>query len=1271
MKAIAKPFIVCVVWAAAQVPSAMAGWDLVAQGTQAAVGMIAQQDEATDAERRQAADQWVKRARQAMKDGNLDLADDYVMRAEKIDAKYNSMLSRFSDSPAKVRRDLTEARKKSGKTVAAPSQRMTPSRPSQEEPAQTAASGRSSGPGTGKIVESLTDDSRAKAQRFLESGRNALKQGAINEAIAWRQKALATGASFGPGEYSPADLARELQQAGVDPNRLTRAIPAPRTLIPDDDVQQNLERLPSIQGLGASPRTSATTPTSRSGVSSPRDEALRLAARARAALDRNELALAKQLAEQADSFHVPDSSFAPGDVRPWEVLLQVESAINRSQGVVPAGHFEPVPAAGNEAASGGQFPVSQGLYDTNRDTTRNTYAQNQVPIPNQNPPLNQNPALNQIPTPAVDPPAELLPERPSPGVKLFEQGMSELGAGDREKALASFREAWKYQQELPPDVRQQLTDKLFSLPQSGTAPRRVEPQPSPLEEVSSQQQLLYQKLYREIAAEEQGAEKDISRDPKGSLQRMNALRDRVSQADLDAAAKKQLLTFVDRGIVRLESYIQQNKGDIELRERNEHVLNEIEQGRLRKFEVDDTIAAKVDEWNKLMEEERFPEAEVIARQVRELAPDNPISRTLLLNSKMRMRHIEQDRIKDLREGGVYDALTGVEKSLMPTDKDYDFGEVKRWEILSTSRAQLLRDQQKRMSPAELQIREALKKQVEVSFENRPLKEVMETLGAMTGINIFLDTSGLSAEGVTSDTPVSLNLPQPISLQSVLDLILQQFRLGYVIQNEVLRVTSEQAKNSNTIQTTYYVADLVVPIPNFVPSYNVGLPAAIREAHQTLGYGSTIQPISTAPLAYAQNDPANINSGVLAQPGTYSLVPKNNRPVTQNGTFPGSMGGAALADFDTLIELIQQTIAPDTWVDAGGTGAIEPFPTNLSLVISQTQDVHDQIADLLEQLRRLQDLQVAIEVRFITLQDDFFERIGIDFDAEIDDNILQLRRDDQGPSMAIGLDDNGVPTADLDFPFNQGSLQVSTPPFAGTQVASGATFGLAILSDIEAFFIIRAATGNERSNVLTAPKVTLFNGQAASVADVSQRPFVIGLIPVVGDFAVAHQPVITVLNEGTQLGVQAVVSSDRRFVRLTLVPFFSQIGDVEEFTFSGSTTTDSGTNVVDPDGNPTGDKNNEAATRSGTTIQLPTFSFTTVSTTVSVPDGGTVLLGGIKRLREGRNEFGVPGLSKIPYVNRLFKNVGIGRETQSLMLMVTPRIIIQEEEEKKLGLNLEQ
>ncbi|MCS7046859.1 MAG: type II and III secretion system protein, partial [Gemmataceae bacterium] len=83
------------------------------------------------------------------------------------------------------------------------------------------------------------------------------------------------------------------------------------------------------------------------------------------------------------------------------------------------------------------------------------------------------------------------------------------------------------------------------------------------------------------------------------------------------------------------------------------------------------------------------------------------------------------------------------------------------------------------------------------------------------------------------------------------------------------------------------------------------------------------------------------------------------------------------------------------------------------------------------------------------------------------------------------------------------------------------------------------------------------------------------------------------------------------------------------------------------------------------FQQPTFTTISLNTTVNVPDGGTVLLGGLKTLSEGRNEYGPPILSKIPYLNRLFRNIAYGREAQSLMIMVTPRIIINEEEEQIL------
>ena len=86
-----------------------------------------------------------------------------------------------------------------------------------------------------------------------------------------------------------------------------------------------------------------------------------------------------------------------------------------------------------------------------------------------------------------------------------------------------------------------------------------------------------------------------------------------------------------------------------------------------------------------------------------------------------------------------------------------------------------------------------------------------------------------------------------------------------------------------------------------------------------------------------------------------------------------------------------------------------------------------------------------------------------------------------------------------------------------------------------------------------------------------------------------------------------------------------------------------------------------------TVQLPTFSFNTVNTTVTAPDGGTIGLGGVARASSGRTERSVPMLGKLPYAGRLFNNRGIGQDYSNGYTTVTPRIIILEEEEAKLGL----
>jgi len=1243
---------------------ALAGRTAPAEVTSYAIASMAvgQSGEA-DALRR--AQSLLRSAPEAIQAGKYAEAERLIAQAEATGARFDPLKARWADTPAKLRKELEQT--KSG-AAASPAER------------------------------------KRVASGYLDTARKALQRGDKQSAVQFYQKAVAQKASFTAGEFSPLMLATELRKAGISPAQLnapaatggltrlppvasnadrTGSNPAPQ---PNQFSQTGQRQVQTVgdstvkvyEFPGSNPRP-ADTAQPRTPASRVKLEALRLVAEAQAALDRNEVYLAEQLIDRAESLRVPDTAFVAGETRPWEVRMQIDRAVARGADVRQASATE-----GSAPYRPQRYPARQGIYRPENDNTRNVPANQLTGPENFDPRGGFNPnVVDNNARPSIPPEIDMeVPEEAAP--QLYQEGLEALQRGQREHALFFFRHAWRFEEQLDPAFRQQIQDKLaqLSVADNPKPPRPLEPRedlnpvpPSALESADDEQTVLRQRLFREITAETNAAERMKRDDPRGARDKIEALRERVDAAQLDSRSKRQLLLLVDKSLTQLNAYIKQNLAQIELDEANDEVRDNIKRQQRMRLESQDKLAQLVEEFNVLMDQGRHYEAEVIAKQANEIAPDEEVVRTMLWKSKFVRSYNEQVSIRQRSERGFVDQMAGVDESAIPfNDRNpYVFPDLKEWDGLSRRRSELLRDRNTRLSESELEIQASLKKPVEVSFSQRPLAEVVATLGKMAGVNVHLDPQGLAAEGVTSDTPVDLDLEQPISLKSALNLILEPLRLSYVIQDEVLKITSEQTRESDVYAEVYNVADLVIPIPNFVPSYNLGLPGAIAAAHRNVGVGGMVGSQANVPLTLAQNSDASaIDPLTMANVG---LEGYNSSRAPQNvGAGPGGLGGGVQADFDSLIELITTTIAP-TWDEVGGAGAVSPFETNLSLVVSQTQDVHEQIADLLDQLRRLQDLQVTIEVRFITLSDDFFERIGIDFDFQIDDNVsaannplLNPQNEDTSPSITVGLGQDGLPTADLDLTFNQDSFGSAVPTFGGFDAATAANFGFAILSDIEVFFLLQASQGDQRTNVLQAPKVTLFNGQQAFVSDTAQTPFVTSIVPVVGDFAVGQQPVITVLSEGTSLSVQAVVSSDRRFVRLTLVPFFSRIGEVTEFTFEGSVSSDSGSVVVDPSDDEDTVTNNEQITRTGTTVQLPTFAFTTVTTTVSVPDGGTVLLGGIKRLSEGRNERGVPMLSKVPYINRLFKNVGIGRTSQSLMMMVTPRIIIQEEEEERLGID---
>ncbi len=901
--------------------------------------------------------------------------------------------------------------------------------------------------------------------------------------------------------------------------------------------------------------------------------------------------------------------------------------------------------------------------------------------------LAQAPAGKLTPLPSSD---ELLPA-PEDAFQLLQMGEAALRQGDRDQALKMFKFAHTRRNELDVLSQQKLQDHLQMLSAGANPALPRTDGGALLNSASSGQAVLARQLSAEIGKRQTEAARLRKTDPQGALKMLEEANQLVAKSGLDENMKTQLNRRVALSIGETKNFIRDNGADIELDQANQAVLEDIDREREVQREVRVRLAELVEQYNTLRDEQRYAEMEVVAKRAYDMAPNEQVAKQIWENAKFIRRSMLNQEIADMTEAGVDGAFRDNRRVAGEAVRDIDTPiryNADTWGEIAGRRSSS--DSNSGRSASEIEIQRKLRTKVLPRYDNMALSDVVQSLSDLTGVNIHLDPRGLGQEGVRTDTPVTLDLGQEISLESALNLILTQLHLTYMIKDEVLKVTSEQLRDGEIQPRVYNVADLVVPIPNFVPTSNMGLQGLINEGYAAL---PNVHRSGGGPIAYVPGqtglDPGGVpaNPNVLQQqfPTGGGGTPGGGVPLSSG---PGGLGGAAAADFDSLIDLIVSTVDHDSWMENGtGEGEIQPFPTNLSLVISQTQRVHEQIADLLAQLRRLQDLQVTIEVRFIRLTDSFFERIGIDFDFNIEDGSGLASGALNGAggafepprrSAAVGLDvDNAglldpLPnfTVDLDVPFRQGGFGMATPQF-GTPSQIG-EFGFAILSDIEAFFLIEASQGDVRANILQAPKVTLFNGQQAIVVDTAFTPFVISVIPVVGEFAAAQQPVIVVLSEGTMMTVQAVVSDDRRYVRLTLVPFFSQIGEVNTFTFEGSetTTTDTSTTDVDDDGNNETDDNSNNVVRSGTTVQLPTFEVISVATTVSVPDGGTVLLGGIKRLREGRSEFGVPLLSKVPYVDRLFRNVGIGRETDSLMMMVTPHIIIQEEEEERLGISPE-
>ncbi|MFN5534214.1 MAG: hypothetical protein ACK5EN_01970 [Planctomyces sp.] len=1177
-----------------------------------------------DMRKRREAQRLVREARVAMKQGDMALARSRAMQARQLKASY----ALWDDRPEHVLADI-DAQMKTATFVA------------------------DAGKKAQQAVSKKTDAAAARAESMLQSARRAMDAGELEEAEALAAEAESLKVAFAAFEDSPALIRRDIQR---------------------------------LQAAGKS--AEETFAADASAAKSEADRARQLLRESRTAAARGDAASAKAKAAAAAEM---DVAWNLTDDRPELAAEEAEFVAARSD------------SSSRVAANGTKTRTPKvnnaGFDETDMST--------------------------------------ISPEGRSAG-QAYRQGIAMLRSGDRDGARSAFQAAWKNAGELSSTERRQLQEFLQDLasPKAVRLASSQEPAedtdapadgdvtplfpdepaagspgpPDALTSAADKSDVQYDRLRTEVMNSVFRAEKMKTTNPDEALQILDNTLATIEATPLSKESLETLAGYVRRSHASISAWRDQQAPNLAREDKNRNIMEAIQLETEAKIRIEQEFADLVEDFNLKMKERRYAEAELIARKAKDLNPDLPQATIMVEKAKLRKQIAFNEDVKERKADSFLQSLNDVEEAMIAPGRDYNMPDARSWGELTKRRERLGRVDSRERTESELKIEKSLGDKVSLHYKDTPLTEVVRQIALDHGINITMKTREIESEGLSVTQMVSIDV-DGITLRSALNLLLDQAGgLVYSIENETLMITNRLEQDTKYLNVAYNVADLVVPV-------------GIRNPANVGQYGNSVPGSERAPSAsgngfYQVNDDLAVSIG------------GNGRP-SANGTGSGS-NTVSNADFSGLVNLITTTVEPGTWDVDGGQGTIGQEENTLSLVIRQTSAVHEQIADLLTQLRKLQDLQVTVEVRFISVSDNFFERIGVDFDMNLNDTLgdppgvpafgsrqLQfpggagqnggggggqqggdLRGNQQGQGgggqqgqqnqgggqqlfdpinrvnsprddfrgTVVGMSGPNQFTQDYDIQFRQGSFEIGVPDFGGFQPNAGIQVGMAILSDIEAFFFIQAAQGDSRSNILFAPKVTMYNGQFASITDQTQRYLVIGQIPNLAPGAVGFQPIVAPFPDGISLTVSGVVSADRRYVRLSMSPFFSQIIDVQTFTNvnaggAGGLGGGGGGGFGGGGGGGQGGQQGQQGGGQSGTLQLPVISTISVSTVVSVPDGGTVLLGGIKRLREGRNMAGVPILNKIPYISRLFKNSGVGRETESIMLMVTPRIIIQEEEEE--------
>ena len=356
-----------------------------------------------------------------------------------------------------------------------------------------------------------------------------------------------------------------------------------------------------------------------------------------------------------------------------------------------------------------------------------------------------------------------------------------------------------------------------------------------------------------------------------------------------------------------------------------------------------------------------------------------------------------------------------------------------------------------------------------------------------------------------------------------------------------------------------------------------------------------------------------------------------------GISAGAEAKASASDRFPLEEALRQIVTTD--------GGQLTYDSGTNTII--VKDMRPKLEEMAEIIKLLDvpPAQVHVEVKFIrTTNTDLLEQ-GIRFDdprtPERDGFTASARfiTPRENPEFS------GDPLSIFGgtFPFNVGRSGVSSLGVNGFQA-----LGVLDLTQMHAF--LRMVKDDERTQIVQEPSLTMLDNHPAVIFVGETIPFAIQQIQQDqnGNVTVAiEENDRSPINIGFTLYITPHVVPGTDEINLSIIPKVStlsgsssSIAGFERFAFSAP------------------------GSQTESFIDLPRESAQTVVTYMRVRDGQTAIIGGLQTEKRYNVKTSIPILAGIPLMGRLFSWNKEQAEVESLLIMITPRILNNSAQEEK-------